>query len=211
MVRSDETFASSTGVVHPVHCLTRRGVAVYKGEQRLTSLQWHQATSIDVHFRGHKDDQPQQGSVIVRTRYDASATRSWVGAGGGAVALMMEFMPVYPTLPESAPLSSYRCGNKIRAWRYPEALAALRQVEAKAGDEPSEVGLHSLRIGAATTVAPGGEASQRVIQRESRWKSSECSKVYTRNNPEDAGVVFHKLAQTGRRWQKQPGQRPVWG
>ena len=42
---------------------------------------------------------------------------------------------------------------------YPEALAALRQVAAKAGDDPSEVGLHSLRLGAATTLAAGGEVS----------------------------------------------------
>ena len=38
----------------------------------------------------------------------------------------------------------------------PEALAALRQVAARAGHDPSEVGLHALRIGAATTLAAGG-------------------------------------------------------
>ena len=119
----------------------------------MTSLQWHQVTSIEVHFRGHKGDQAQQGTVIVRTGDDASGTRSGVGAGGGAVALMVELLSVYPTMPESAPLS-YRCGNDVRVWRYPEALAALRQVAAKA-DDPSEVGLHSLRIGAATTLAAG--------------------------------------------------------
>ena len=46
--RSDEIFASLTGVVHPVHCLTWSDVALYKGERRLTSLQWHHATSIEV-------------------------------------------------------------------------------------------------------------------------------------------------------------------
>ena len=80
---------------------------------------------------------------------------------------------MYPTLPESALMSWYRYGNDIRVWRYPEALAALRQVAARAGDDPSEVGLHSLRIGAATTLEAGGDVSQRVIQREGRWKSSE--------------------------------------
>ena len=134
----------------------------------MTSLQWHQATSIEVRFRGHKGDQAQQGSVIVRTRDDASGTRSGVGAGGGAVALMVELLSVYPTMPESAYLSSYRCGNEVRGWRHPEALAALRQVAARAGDDPSEVGLHSLRISAATTLAAGGDVSQRVIQREGR-------------------------------------------
>ena len=51
-------------------------MALYKGERWLTSLQWRQATSIEVRFRGHKGDQAQQGSVIVRTRDDASGTRS---------------------------------------------------------------------------------------------------------------------------------------
>ena len=168
-------------------------------------MQWHQATSIEVRFRGHKGDQAQQGSVIVHTRDDASGTRSWVGAGGGAVALMMELLSVYPTMPESAPLSSYRCDNDFRAWRYPEALAALRQVASKAGDHPSEVGLHSLRIGAATTytLAAGGEVSQRVVQREGRRKSSESSKVYTR-------IVSRDLAETGNIGQRQPGQGTVW-
>ena len=115
---------------------------------------------------------------------------------------MVELLSVYPTMPESAPLSSYRCGNEVRVWRYPEALAALRQVAAKAGDDSSEVGLHSLRIGAATTPAAGGHVSQRVIQREGRWKSSEFSKVYTRNNPEDAGIVSrYCISLTSRDWE----------
>ena len=80
----------------------------------------------------------------------------------------------------------------------------------RAGDDPSEVGLHSLRIGAATTLATGGDVSQRVIQREGRWKSSESSTVYTRNNSEDAGVVSRKLAETGKIGQRQPGQGTVW-
>ena len=45
-------------------------------------------------------------------------------------------------------------------WRYPEALAALGQVAARAGDDPSEVGLHLLRIGAATTLAAGRDVSE---------------------------------------------------
>ena len=78
-------------------------MALYKGERRLTWLQWHQAISIDVGFRGHKGDQAQLGSVIVRTRHDASGTRSGVGAGGGAVPLMVELLSVYPTMPGSTP------------------------------------------------------------------------------------------------------------
>ena len=63
-------------------------MALYRGEHRLAWLQWHQATNIEVRFRGHKGDQAQQGSVIVRTRDGAGGVRPGVGAGGGAVALM---------------------------------------------------------------------------------------------------------------------------
>ena len=114
VARSDESFASTTGVVHPVHSLTRRDVGLYKGGRRLTLLQWHQATSIEVRFRSYMGDQAQHGSVIVRTRDDASGTQSGVGAGVGAVPLMVELMSVYRTLPESAPSSLYRCGNEVR-------------------------------------------------------------------------------------------------
>ena len=114
MARSDKIFASPTGVVHPVHCLTRRDVALYNEDRWLTSLQWHQAISIEIRFRGHKGDQAQPGPVIVRSRDDDSGTCSRVGAGGGAVALMVELLSVYPALPENAPSSSYRCGNEAR-------------------------------------------------------------------------------------------------
>ena len=37
--RSDEIFASASGVLHPVHCLTRGDVALYSGGRQLGSLQ----------------------------------------------------------------------------------------------------------------------------------------------------------------------------
>ena len=94
------------------------------------------------------------------------------------------------------------CGGTRRHSRH---FARWQRGQDRAGHDPSEVGLHSLRIGAATTLAAGGNVSQRVIQREGRWKSSESSKVYTRNNPEDAGIVSRKLAETGKIGQRQPG------
>ena len=67
---STEIVASASGVVHPVYCLTREDVALHAGRRQLGSLQWHQATSIEVSFRGDKGDQVHQTSVIVRTRDD---------------------------------------------------------------------------------------------------------------------------------------------
>lgn len=52
-------------------------------------------------------------------------------------------------------------------WVYTEALGSPRQIVEKAGDDPVEVALHSLCIGAATTtLAAEGELPQEVIQRE---------------------------------------------
>ena len=59
-------------------------------------------------------------------------------------------------------------------WRYTEALEA--QVVAEAGVDPNEVVLHSARIGAATTLAAGGEgAAEGVPEIRCRWKFSESS------------------------------------
>ena len=96
----------------------------HQGERRLASLQWHQATSIEVRFHGHKGDQAQQGSVIVRTRDDASGTPSGLGAGGGGVALMVELLSVYPTMPEVPPcrrigaVTRLECGGTRRPSRH---------------------------------------------------------------------------------------------
>ena len=99
----------------------------------------------------------------MRTRNNAWGTRSGVGAGSGAVAVTVALLSGYPTLPETPPLSPYRYGNEVRVWRYTEALEA--QVVTEAGVGPSEVALHSARIGAATTLAAGGDVPQRVFQR----------------------------------------------
>ena len=79
-------------------------------------------------------------------------------------------------------------------WGYTQALTALRQMVAREGVNPQEVGLHSLRIGAATALAAGGMVPDRIIQREGRWRS-EVFKTYTRRNLEDAELVSRRLVQ----------------
>ena len=51
----------------------------------------------------------------------------------------------------------------------------------KSGLNIDESALHFLRIFGATTLAAGGEISERVTQREDRWKS-HAYKAYTRKN-----------------------------
>ena len=72
----------------------------------------------------------------------------------------------------------------------------MRQIVQKAGGDPNTVGFHSLRIGAATTLAAGGQIPDRIIQREGGWKEgSSAFKLYSRNSLEDVEIVSRKLAR----------------
>ena len=100
-------------------------------------------------------------------------------ADGGAVAILVELLFVHPALPKNAPLSSFRTRQGVQMWGYTQALAALRHIVARNVGDPQEVGLHSLRIGAATALATGDVVPDRIIQRKGRWRS-EVLKTYTR-------------------------------
>ena len=210
ITRSDEMFAASSGRVHPAHCLTRRDVAFFRGDRQLAYIDWRQADKIEVHFRGHKGDQEQRGNVRVRTRDETHGPRSGYRADGGAVALMVELLSCHPTLPDSVPLSSYRSGREVKVWKYDQALRAFREIVEKSGRNPKEFALHSLRIGGASTLAAGGDVSDRVIQKEGRWVSEEY-KTYTVYNVEDAKRVSRKLGDPKKGVKRQPGEGTVWG
>ena len=108
------------------------------------------------------------GSVRVRTRTEVRGSRSSFRGDGGAVALMLELMSYCPSLPDHAPLSSYRCGNSVRVARYSRAFRSIKELVAKFRRNPDEFALHSLRIGGVTTLAAGGDISEQMIQREGR-------------------------------------------
>ena len=78
----------------------------------------------------------------------------------------------------------------------------------KSGRNRKDCALHSLRIGSASTLAAGGDVSERVIQREGRWKSDEYI-VYTRSNADNGGHVSRKLA-AGKGLKRQPGEDILW-
>ena len=210
LTRSDEMFANSSGVVHSVHCLTRRDVAFFAGDTQLEYLHWRQADRIEIHFRGHKGDQEQRGEVRVRTRDEVCGPLAGYRATGGAVALMLELMSCCATLPANAPLASYRRGREVKVWKYNEALRALREVVGKSGRDPKDFALHSLRIGGTSTMVAGGKISDRVAQREGRWRS-DAYKTYTANNIEDSRQVSRILGDRKRGVSRQPGEGTVWG
>ena len=91
------------------------------------------------------------------------------------------------------------------------ALRAVKEVVAKSGRHPDEFAVRTLRIGGATTLAAGGDISERVIQREEKWRS-DAYKANTRNNIEDARRVSCKLGvasgeRRGSRGKEQYGVR----
>ena len=117
-----------------------------------------------------KGDQAQVGRVVVHTRSEVRSPRSELGGGGRAVALMVALLSYRAAQPKHALLSSDRSGKHVRVWGFRQALRALREVAEKMGRNPKEYALHSLRIGSASTLAAGGDVSERVIQREDNEK-----------------------------------------
>ena len=145
------------------------------------------------------------GSVRVRTRTEVRGSKSF-GVYDGAVDLMLELMACFSSLPDRSPLSSYRSGKSVRVIGYGRALRAIKEFVAKSSRNADEFALHSLRIGGATTLAAGGDISERVIQREGRWKS-DAYKAYTRNNIEDSRRVSRKRVVASEEKERQPGVR----
>ena len=180
--------------MHPVSCLTRGDVAFFFGDSQLLRLQWSYADHVEVRFHGHKGDQVQLGNVVVRTRSWVRGPRSGLGEGVGAVVFMVALMSCHLALPENAPLSSYRSGQQVRAWGYGQALKALREVFPKFRGKPQEYAFHSLWLGNALTLAAGGDVSERVTQREGRWKPDvriKSTPAIMRRTRERCLVIWH--------------------
>ena len=78
-----------------------------------------------------------------------------------------------------------------------------------AGGRADEYALHSLRIGGATHLSPGG-ASPEVLQREGRW-ASDAYKLYVRRHGKDTSWVANVMAEEGLSFGVQPGQGTEWG
>ena len=92
-----------------------------------------------------------------------------------------------------------------------QALGALREMVAEARDDSSNVGPHSLHIGATNTLAAEVKYRRGRSGETVDGRFQHRSSTYVRNNLEDAGIVSRKLAETGNIGQRHPGQGTVWG
>ena len=122
-----------SGVAHPVHCLTRKDIALFSGNNQLEYVHWRQADKMDINFRGHKGNQDQIGEVRPRTRDAVSDPQSGYRADGGAVALMVGSLSCHATLTDDAPLSSYRIRREVKVFKYGQTLQAFREIVNKSG------------------------------------------------------------------------------
>ena len=52
LARSDEMFATDSGAVHSVHCLTRADVAFYADGTQLHCMRWRQADMVEARLEG---------------------------------------------------------------------------------------------------------------------------------------------------------------
>lgn len=53
---------SSPGKVRPAHCLTRKDMEFFCGDNQLDDVHSRHADTVEVNFRGHKGDQNQKGT-----------------------------------------------------------------------------------------------------------------------------------------------------
>ena len=66
------------------------------------------ADRVEVRFRGPKGDHLRKGAILTRARKGPPKP---VGAGGGAVDLMVELLLCYLFLPPSSLLVAFGCGS----------------------------------------------------------------------------------------------------
>ena len=149
------------------------------------------------------------GRVPAWTRTEVRDSMSSFGVYRGAVALMLELMSCLSSPPDHAPISLYRSGMSVRVvvrmsgevWSCNlSEQSATREVRSKL----EVFTLHLLRFFGATTVAAGGDLSDREMKRGGRWKS-DVGRVYTRDKIEDSKRVTRQPVVAREGNQRYPG------
>ena len=89
LTRASEMLTENRYRIHGTYCLRRADAAFIRSRAQLWVAQWSTADRVEVCFRGCQGDQLRKGAVVSRVR--AGSPRP-VGAGGGAVNLVLELM-----------------------------------------------------------------------------------------------------------------------
>lgn len=174
------------------HILRRGYVAFFRDDNQLSLDGVKETNKVELRLRSSKADPIRKGVRITRMRSGPPRT---IADGGGAVDVVVELVPLFPSLPSHATLAAFSLGNGTwSVWSKPKATDALRQVVALAGLPPDEFALHSLRIGGATYLAAGG-ASPEVLRNEGRWARKHGLRPYVCNHGMDAEWVSDKLVK----------------
>ena len=186
LARTSELFRSASGDKGLKYCVVREDVTFYSAGAATPISSAHTADEVRVVIRRSKTDQPGDGS-----------TRSLRANGGGLndpVAcfawLLRHSHSGSPTQPLMT-IGSARGPHVIT--RY-EVATLVKDIAARAGLVPALYSTHSMRIGAATTLAHAG-LEPRLIMLAGRWRSTAFM-VYVRDNLEDFRRISDSLAST---------------
>ena len=108
------SYAGGGDVCQNAHARTRiilfeeSGCGLFPSRTTVGMGQWSTADRVEVRFRGSKGDQLRKGAILTRARKGPPKP---VGAGGGAVDLMVELLLCYLFLPPSSLLVAFGCGS----------------------------------------------------------------------------------------------------
>ena len=108
-------------------------------------------------------------------------------------------MSCHTMLPEKAHYAPSVAGEDEGAGVL-QGIGGTRRGSGERRSHPKHVGMHSLQIAAAKTLAAGGEVPDRTIQSEGRWKDgSSTFMIYSGGNTKDSKLLPSTFARIEER------------
>jgi hypothetical protein len=164
------------------YVLRRSDLSFWKGKLRLCWEERAAATMVRARFRVSKADQLRKGK--------------WVQRGGTALRLVLELLDMFPSLPLSAPLTTYvdvLTGEQVVVSRAVarKALVAMARAGGVEEEEAKRYQLHSGRIGGATAMA-AKNLSPAAIMIGGRW-AGDSWRDYVQPSDEMAAAISAAL------------------
>ncbi|KAG5183881.1 hypothetical protein JKP88DRAFT_255652 [Tribonema minus] len=193
LLRASELWAYNGGHVHPHFCVRACDVQFALGARAVPAIQAlsGSADRAFITIRASKTDQYRHGAVLTITATD----------GGPfdplhvAAALLVALPPYAP--PDCPTVTVAHGATDLRTITHGETTHMIRTLVAQHGGATSQLGTHSMRVGAATTLAHAG-VPERLIKLAGQWRSDAYNlKVYIRNSAADFARITDALASAG--------------